>query len=131
MQSINSGGKRGYVSPGYSSEQNFVRALTEDSTVSYMLPEYATGFLLAREIDLEFSGIDSSTASHMVQTSIQSSLSIGIMCFSASASYGENHQKSSFQAKQTADGLKISIPGAQIIGYFTEIVPKFPTQQPL
>ena len=103
----------------------------EDSTVSYLLPEYATGFLLAREIDLEFSGIDASTASHMVQTSIQSSLSIGIGPFSASASYGENHQKSSFQAKRTADGLKISIPGAQIIGYFTEIVPKFPTEQPL
>lgn len=101
----------------------------EDSTVSYLLPEYATSFLLARNIDLEFSGLDASTTSHILQTSVQTSVSFGFGLFSGSVSFGYNHQRSSLQAKRTADGVKISIPGAQVIGYFTEVVPKFPTDQ--
>ena len=101
----------------------------EDSTVSYLLPEYATGFLLARKIELEFSGLDASTTRHIMQTSVQTSVSVSYGLFSGSVSVGYNHQRSSVQVKRTADGLKISIPGAQSIGYFTEIVPKFPTDQ--
>ena len=90
------------------------------------LPEYTTGFLLAKEISMKFRGVDSSTSSHAVQESASASLSGGYGPFSAKASFSYGHQSSNLKVSSTSDGLQINIPGAQIIGYYTSVLPRFP-----
>ena len=49
--------------------------------------------------------------------------------FSMSASIGRQKTKRSVNAYRTVNGMIISIPGAQIIGYYTEVIPEFPRSQ--
>ena len=92
-----------------------------------MLPEYVNAFLLAKDIVMEFSGIDSSAQSSALQTSASSQLSGHYGPFSASSSFNYGHSKAKMSAESTADGLRVKIPGAQIIGYYTTILPCFPS----
>ena len=77
---------------------------------------------------MRFRGVDSSTVSHAVQESASASLSGSYGCFSASASFSYGHTSSSLKVSTQADGLQIDIPGAQIIGYYTSVLPKFPDE---
>lgn len=92
----------------------------------YQLPEYTTGFLLAKDISMHFQGIDTSAVSHAVQESASARLSGSYGPFSASASFSYGHESSNLQVSSQADGLQIDIPGAQVIGYYTSVLPKFP-----
>ena len=94
-----------------------------------MLPEYVTSFVLARDIQLQFSGVDASTVSHATQVIAGGSFSASYGMFSMSASVGLGKTKQSVTADRTANGMIINIPGAQIIGYFTEVLPRFPQTQ--
>ena len=49
--------------------------------------------------------------------------------FSAAVSVGVGKTKQSVTADRTANGMIINIPGAQIIGYYTEVLPRFPQSQ--
>lgn len=120
------------VSPGpKSTDSEFVKAV-QDSTgpdqKHYRIPQYITGLLLARNLDLEFSGLDQQSSRSMVATSMSASLSASYGPFSLSTSFSKSSQKSSFQASSTATGLHVKVPGAQVIGYYTEVVPQFPVQ---
>lgn len=118
-----------YVSPGRDFEEDeFVRKLS-DASLSYKLPEYTTAFLLARKIELEFSGVDSNVVTHAMSEASHTSGGGGFFCFRASASVTKTKQTSHVQVKKTASGMSISIPGAQIIGYYTQVLPKFPLNQ--
>lgn len=93
---------------------------------SYQLPEYTTAFLLAKDISLRFRGLHSSTISHTVESSASAQFSGSYGPFSASASYSQGHHSSHLKVSSLSDGLHIDIPGAQIIGYYTSVLPKFP-----
>ncbi len=115
-----------FVSPGRDlTETDFYRKLTEDK-VKYKLPEYPTSFLLGRNIELEFQGVDSSVVSSTMNEMSHSSGSGGFLFFHASASVTKSQTTSSLNIQKTADGMKIKIPGAQLMGYYTEVVPEFP-----
>ena len=96
----------------------------------YRLPEYVTSFLLAKEIELEISsGSGNFFRTFMRETSYHRfSAALNVLFFKAGFS-AESPQASS-EAKtrihRTANGLKIKIPGAQLIGYYTRVLPKFP-----
>lgn len=117
-------------------ESEFLEKTTKGD---YYLPQYTTGLLLAREIEMEFSGVDKSTAASIIRSShtsyaaSSSSGSSGWGCFSfasrsdyTSSYSAQRSYSASFQASSTASGLKIAIPGVQVIGYYTQIVDKFP-----
>ena len=113
------------MSPGpYRDELKYIKEAEKSQ-----LPEYTTGFLLAKDISMKFRGVDSSTSSHAVQESASASLSGGFGPFGASASYSHGHESSNLKVSSTSNGLQIDIPGAQIIGYYTSVLPQFPSNQ--
>lgn len=110
------------VSPGPMRPEKKYLQMASD----YILPEYTTGFLLAKDISMTFRGVDSSTTSHALQTSASGSMSGSYGPFSASGSFSYGHKSSSLKVSSNSDGLQINIPGAQIIGYYTSLLAKFP-----
>jgi hypothetical protein len=116
------------VSPGPGANDEEYTTTVNDAVNDnpYHLPQYVTGILLCRNLVLEFGGVDQTSSYKFVATSLSTSLSVGYGPFSLSTSYSRSSQKSSFQASSTATGLRISVPGVQMIGYYTEVPPKFP-----
>ncbi len=121
--------KATYVSPGPKDEATFKEYVAGNNNNLYLMPEYVTSFLLARSIKLQFSGVDAKSVSHLTQLMVGASFSASYQMFSFSASVGVNRMKQSVTADRTANGMIINIPGAQIIGYYTSVLPKFPSKQ--
>ena len=111
------------VSPGYMVEQEFHDEVVKNK---YLLYQYPTAFLMAKEVTLEFSGLDASTKTSALSSSVGVAAkgNYGPFTFGGSTSTAGSH--SSMKASSTANGLKVEIPGAQLIGYYCDIVPKFP-----
>ena len=105
------------------SEKKFYKEITDEK---YLLYQYSTAFLMAKEVTMEFSGLDASTKRSALSVSFGAAAkgNYGPFTFGGSTSTSGSH--SSMKASSTANGLKIDIPGAQIIGYYCDIVPKFP-----
>ena len=101
------------------------------------MPEYVTSFLLARNVRLQFSGLDSNTVSRAMQTMFgfsndASALFIyeGIpLVVGGNAQAGFRFSRNSMTADVTANGMIIEIPGTQVIGYYTQVMPQFPKEQ--
>ena len=119
-------------------EKDFIEEIK--SNQNYRLPQYVTGFLLARDIEMEFRGVDKQTSENIIRSSYQSYRSSssnsysggwGPFSFASSSDYSSSfssrrQNSASFQASATTSGLKIRVPGCQVIGYYTQVVPKFP-----
>lgn len=117
------------ISPGPLSEAEFVREVKSSygtTNPSYLLPQYVSGLLLSRNVEVEFTTSDASTSTHAVRVASSASASGGIGPWRASVSYsgGRSHRTMNFAS--TATGLRVTIPGAQVIGYYTQVVPHFP-----
>ena len=110
------------------SETDFLSKITNNN-VRYMLPEYPTSFLLARNIEMEFDGLDSGVVSSTMNEMSHTSGHGGFLFFHASASVTKSKTTSSVTIQRTANGMKLRIPGTQMIGYYTEVLPKFPPDQ--
>ena len=93
---------------------------------TYSIPQYITGLLLCRNLSLEFEGVDQQSSYSLVATSLDVSLDISYGPLKLSARYARSSQKSSFEASKTETGLRIRVPGVQMIGYYTEVTPEFP-----
>ena len=106
------------------SEKEFIEAITQEDVI-YRLPEYVTSFLLARDIEMEFSNINRKTFRETVSCMSKNSVSCNsqFLFFSATKS---SSSSSTSKVHRTANGMKIQIPGAQVIGYYTQKLPKFP-----
>ena len=120
------------VSPGtLEGEDKFISAITQPGA-NYLLPEYVTGLLLSRNINIEFKGISASRSAHAVHVSTSTSFSasggFGFWSASVSGSFSNSRSQRTFSAESSSDGLRITIPGAQIIGYYTQVLPEFPPQ---
>ena len=118
--------KATFVSPGPKDESTFRDYVAGTKSNRYLMPEYVTGFLLARKIVLQFSGVDAKSANHLTQLMVGASFSASYNIFSLSAAVDKNKMRQSMTADRTANGMVINIPGAQIIGYYTTVLPKFP-----
>lgn len=116
------------VSPGPKlDESEYVQTANSTSqSQRYLLPEYTTGFLLAKDVSLTFRGLNSSHSRHAVQLSTTGSFYAGFGPFVASSSFSYAHASSHLRVYSVSNGLHIDIPGAQIIGYYTSVLPKFP-----
>lgn len=114
------------VSPGpYTTDREFVNA-AQDARRNYHIPHYLTGLLLARNLNLEFSGMDRQSSYNFVATSLSTRSRFGWGPFSVSHSYNRNTQSSRFEATSTETGISVRVPGVQLIGYYTQVTPKFP-----
>ena len=123
-----------YGSPGKGlSETDFIAAIKSGDggpdDVIYRLPEYVTSFLIARDVELEFSNVNRRTVRDTVSTFTQHSGHASFFCFSSSFSYSKSNYRSTSKVHRTANGMVIKIPGAQVIGYYTQKLPKFPASQ--
>ena len=117
------------VSPGPSStDKDFVERV-QDPTKNYVLPQYVTGLLLARKVVLEFSGLSKVEQYKFVGKSTVTSFGFGWGFFNLNVGIGKKKIKASFEALVTESGLRVSIPGVQLIGYYTEVTPEFPIQE--
>ena len=118
------------VSPGFMPEKDFFNEIKGTSgAFKYLLSQYPTAFLLAKDVSMEFSGLDASTKQSALTVSVGVSVKGGWGPVSFGGSTSASGSSSQMQASSTADGLKIDIPGAQIIGYYCDVVPKFPAKQ--
>ena len=124
------GGGKVLGSPGRGhSETEFINLINGDSSKTdtiYQLPEYVTSFLLARDVELEFSNVNRRSFRDTVSTFTRHSARVSFFCFSASFSSTSSNYKSRSSVHRTANGMSIKMPGAQVIGYYTQILPKFP-----
>ena len=130
-------GKTAYVSPPPTTERGFPDIINGKHHNTYLMPEYVTSFLMARNVRLEYSGLDSNTVSKSMEVMV--GIKVGIapnlamdhktMMFGVSAGLDVKTGKKSMNSHRTANGMVIEIPGAQIIGYYTQVMPEFPKQQ--
>ena len=111
------------------SEKEFFKTIDTDKPPQYKLPEYPTSFLLGRNIEMEFSGLDSKVVTSTMNEMSHTSGGGGFLFFHAGASVTKTKSTSSVNIQKTANGMKIKIPGAQLMGYYTQVVPRFPSQQ--
>ena len=132
VANTDSGGKV-LGSPGkHLSEKEFMDAITEadgPGKTIYRLPEYVTSFLLAKDVELEFSNMQRSSFRDTLSTFTHHSSHVSFFCFSASFSSTKSNYKSRSSVHRKANGMVIKMPGAQIIGYYTQKLPKFPATQ--
>ena len=110
-------------SPGsHLTEFDFINAITggggPDKT-SYRLPEFVSSFLLVKDLELETFNTKPEHFSSLVAGRGHTK---AIFCFKLDGSKFES--KSRFH--KTASGMKIKVPGAQLIGYYMQKIPKFP-----
>ena len=116
------------VSPGPSStDRDFVQRV-QDPVQNYVIPHYVTGLLLARKVVLEFNGMSKQEQYRFVAKSTVTSFGLGWGFFSLNVGIGKNKGKAAFESSVTESGLKVSIPGVQLIGYYTEVTPEFPIE---
>ena len=114
------------ISPGpFATDRQFVTT-AQDKRSNYHIPHYLTGLLLARNVDLEFSGMNRQSSYRFVATSLSTRSRFGWGPFSVSTSYNRNTQSSRFEATSTETGIRVRIPGVQLIGYYTQVTPEFP-----
>ena len=97
------------------------------------MPEYVTSFLMARNVRLQYAGLDFNTVSKSMQVMVGIQTGggpgYGLMGNMFGGGVGVNVGKKSMSAHRTANGMVIEIPGAQIIGYYTQVMPQFPKVQ--
>ena len=122
-------GESTYVSPPPSSENELRNYINGVGNHHYLLPEYVTSFLLARNLKVEFSGLEAHSTSVAVQLFNDFKAGVSYEMFSLSVpsqvSVGNNHTT----ATRTTSGLILTIPGIQLIGYYTQVMPEFPRGQ--
>lgn len=122
-------------SPGYGmTEENFVDLVSEgdDPTRTiYRLPEYVTSFLLAKDIEMEISSKYRNFFHSFMKDVFykKTTTTKHVLIFkvgSTSEEKTDKNEEAKTRIHRTATGIKIRIPGAQIIGYYTKVLPKFP-----
>ena len=113
------------VSPGPMKETEFIKKVEKEDP-HYILPEYVNAFLLAKDVELIFDGVNTTTKNNLVRQSAGGKLSGFYEIFTASASVNYEGTTSKLETESTMTGLKMRIPGAQLIGYYTKLTPCFP-----
>ena len=106
-------------------EKEFVSKASDRSR--YYLPHYASGLLLSRNVEVQFHELSSSTVYQAIQQSTFSTeLSAGGFWSSFSSSASGSKSETFAKVESSDTGLRIKIPGVQVIGYYTQNIPLFP-----
>ena len=117
------------MSPGPLAEDDFISTVRPGVYPAFQLPQYVSGLLLSRNIEMQFDvQLDYSTQAVRESTG---QLLGGFAFWSASLplSHGRVQRAASIESSDT--GIRVSVPGVQLIGYYTQIVSRFPHNIPL
>ncbi|KAL8802865.1 MAG: hypothetical protein Q9182_003552 [Xanthomendoza sp. 2 TL-2023] len=87
---------------------------------------YPTAFVVASNVELEFSGNTSSLESALESSSTEANVEVGYGPFALSASHRSSKSKAKTRAEATATGMRISLQAPQIISWVSELLPKLP-----
>ena len=111
-------------------EKDFIAAVNAGDggvdDIVYRLPEYVTSFLLARDTELEFSNLNRKAFRDTVSTFTKETHTTQYFFYKSTKTKTRSSHTSTSKVHRTANGMKIMIPGAQVIGYYTQKLPQFP-----
>ena len=109
-------------------EADFYNEVTRDVPEGspYLLYQYPTAFLLAKDIIMTFTGLSDKDIHAALLSSFGTSFKGSYGPISFDGSISESGSFNHIQASPMVGGLKVYIPGAQVIGYYCDIIPKFP-----
>ncbi len=93
-----------------------------DGTEPTFLPSIVTSLILIKDVHISWDDWQSQWAEH--SSSNAGSASVGAWCFTAHASYSHATQSREFSCD--ASGQDLVIPGIQVIGYVSQIMPGAP-----
>jgi hypothetical protein len=114
------------LSPGPEKLHEYVRANKPVPAKYAEFCSYPTAFVVASNVELEFSGNTSSLESALESSSTEANLSVGYGPFSVSGSHKQAKSKSKTKAESTATGMRISLQAPQIIAWVQELLPELP-----
>ena len=121
-------GSRVLGSPGsHLTEYQFINAISGGGgpdTTTYRLPEFVSSFLLVKDLELEISNMKSQKSffrAFVKSDTVKRGFSNNFY-FGTSTSDSSSHSR----VYKTANGMKIKVAGAQLIGYYMQKIPKFP-----
>lgn len=93
-----------------------------------LLPSYPVGYIICKDVYMELSGFDISTAESKQHLNEQFQASGGCLFFSFNTSSESSRDSSSASVEMASDGMIIRIPGPQILGYVQQVMPKDETK---
>lgn len=114
------------LSPGPEEIHNLVAQNKPLSPEYTEFCSYPTAFVVASNVELEFSGDTLSLESALESSSTEANVEVGYGPFSLSASHKSAKTKSKTRAESTATGMRISLQAPQIISWVSELLPKLP-----
>jgi len=109
--------KKGCISTGRMAQEK-----PSDGTEPTFLPSIVTSLILVKDVRISWDNWKSQWQAHTESNS--SSASVGVWCFSANAHY--SHAKQSRDFSCDASGEELVIPGIQVVGYVSQILPASP-----
>jgi hypothetical protein len=93
-----------------------------NGTEPLFLPSVVTSVILVKDVHISWDNWKSQWSQHTQSNS--ASASVGVWCFTASAHY--SHAKQSRQFSYDDSGEALVIPGIQLVGYVSQIMPECP-----
>jgi len=93
-----------------------------DGIEPLFLPSIVTSLILVKDVHIFWEDWKTQWSEHSKSNS--TSASVGVWCFSASAKYKHAEQNRDFSCDDT--GQDLAIPGIQLIGYVSQIMPPCP-----
>lgn len=109
--------KKNCISTGLMNQQK-----PSDGTEPTFLPSVVTSLILVKDVHISWDDWKSQWSAHTEANS--GSASVGVWCFSAKAHYSHAKQSRDFSCDDS--GEELVIPGIQVIGYVSQILPACP-----
>ena len=87
---------------------------------------YPTAFVVASNVELEFTGNTSHLESKLEASRTEANLKVGYGPFSIGGSHSQSKDSAKTSAEATATGMRISLQAPQIIAWVSELLPELP-----
>ena len=123
----------GAVSPGPLTPENYFHEVVSNG--KYLLPEYPSSFVIASNIKILFTelGIDSNETEDILNIMMKyvyaNTLTGGYGPFTFAPVGHVRKEPHNFRVERNNGGILVTLPSAQVIGYVTTVVPRFPRDQ--
>ena len=129
---------RGVVSPGPLEPERYYQEVVRNG--DYLMPQFTSAFILASDVKVYFPGLgiwnDTDVDDHtnsavniLMKYTYAPNLEGGYGPFSFVPADGAINNVHTFRVERSRGGILITVPGAQIIGYITTVISKFPDNQ--
>ncbi len=131
---------RGIVSPGRLLPLNYFHQVAESGR--YLMPQFTSSIILATDVSLFFPGLGSwrneqndidnhtnAIINMLMKYAYAPTLEGGYGPFTLAPKGGSRKSNHNFRVERKSGGMLLRVPGAQLIGFISSVVPKFPEPQ--